>query len=99
MPNSDDWLMQKERLHDDGVISVGAASILLADASPTHVDALTSFSVSDLLAIERSARSARKNKCKSGLASALDLEPLDLGELLLPLSNRDELYDEMLGAR
>lgn len=58
-------------------------------------NAIASLSVPELTALERSVRNARQRKLKPKRQSALDL-PLDLGEVLRPLTPEDDLLDEML---
>lgn len=59
-------------------------------------NAIASLSVPELTALERSVRNARQRKLKPKRQSALDLPPLDLGEVLRPLTPEDDLLDEML---
>jgi len=57
------------------------------------------FSASELAELEQFVRQARLAKAKGGGRSALDLPPLDLGQMLRPLGTRDEWYNEMLEDR
>ena len=57
------------------------------------------LSARELAQLERFVRQARLSKEKGSGLSALDLPPLDLGQMLRPLGTREEWYDEMLGGR
>lgn len=57
------------------------------------------FSPEELAELERFVRKARLTKTKSDGRSALDLPPLDLGQMLKPPGAREEWYDEMLEGR
>lgn len=61
--------------------------------------ALPKFTAEELAELERRVRNVRLTKSKAGGRSALDLPPLDLGRLLMPLGSREEWYDEMLEDR
>ena len=57
------------------------------------------FSARELAELERFVRQARLTKEKGSGRSALDLPPLDLGQMLKPLGAREEWYDTMLEGR
>jgi hypothetical protein len=57
------------------------------------------FSAEELAELEQFVRKARLTKTKGSGRSALDLPPLDLGQMVKPLGTREEWYDEMLEDR
>ena len=59
-------------------------------------NAIASLSPVELASLERSVRIVRKRKLKPRRESALDLPPLDLGDVLRPLTPDDDLLGEML---
>ena len=62
-------------------------------------EAVPRLSLSELAELEGIIRQARHSSSKRPRQSALDLPPLQLGEMLRPLGNREEWYDEMLEGR
>jgi hypothetical protein len=54
------------------------------------------LSAQELSDLERAVREARRRKQRPNGASALDLPPLQLGEVLRPLAPADDLLGEML---
>ena len=61
--------------------------------------AVPQLSAEELAELERFVRSARREKSREAGVSVFDLPPLDLGEMLRPLGDREEWYDEMLEGR
>ncbi len=57
------------------------------------------LSAEELAELERFVRLARREKQRSKPHSVLDLQPVHLGEMLRPLGDREEWYDEMLEGR
>jgi hypothetical protein len=57
------------------------------------------FSAEQLAELEQFVRRTRLEKIQGRGQSALDLAPLDLGEMLQPIGIRSEWYDEMLERR
>ena len=57
--------------------------------------AVPRLSVEELAQLERFIRQARQEKQRSKPHSVLDLKPVHLGEMLRPLGDREEWYDEM----
>ena len=53
------------------------------------------FSAEQLAELEQFVRRTRLEKTQGRGRSALDLPPLDLGEILQPVGIRSEWYDEM----
>jgi hypothetical protein len=62
-------------------------------------EAVPHLSADELAELERFVRKARRGKDRETGVSAFDLPPLDLGEMLRPLGDREEWYDEMLEGR
>ena len=54
------------------------------------------FSPEQLAELEQFVRRTRLEKVQCRGPSALDLGPLDLGQMLQPIGDRKEWYDEML---
>lgn len=54
------------------------------------------LSPNELSELERAVRAARRRKQTAAGKSALDLPPLNLGEVLRPLDPADDLLGEML---
>ena len=61
--------------------------------------AVPQLSAEELAELERFIRVARREKARQKPHSVLDLKPLHLGEMLRPLGDREEWYDEMLEGR
>jgi hypothetical protein len=57
------------------------------------------FSAEQLAELEQFVRRTRLEKTRGKGRSALDLAPLDLGQMLQPLGTRNQWYDEMLEGR
>lgn len=62
-------------------------------------EAVPHLSADELAELERFVRNARQEKGRRNPHSVLDLKPLHLGEMLRPLGDREEWYDEMLEGR
>lgn len=54
------------------------------------------LSAEQLAELEQFVRRTRLEKGRCTGPSALDLAPLDLGQMLQPIGDREEWYDEML---
>ncbi len=54
------------------------------------------FSPEQLAELEEFVRRTRLEKVQCTGPSALDLAPLDLGQMLQPIGDREEWYDEVL---
>jgi hypothetical protein len=79
---------------------VGVEITLQGMSTLSEVEAVVpQFSVRELAELERFVRQTRLTKQKGSGRSALDLPPLDLGQMLRPLGTREEWYDEMLEDR
>ena len=79
---------------------VGVEITLEGMSTLSEVEAVVpQFSARELAELERFVRQARLTKEKGSGRSALDLPPLDLGQMLKPLGTREEWYDEMLEDR
>jgi len=57
------------------------------------------FSAEELAELEQFVRRTRLEKLQGKGQSALDLDPLDLGQMLQPIGTRSEWYTEMLEGR
>ena len=74
----------------------GMAFSLVSMSRVAEVEALVAqFSAEELAELERVVRRARLGKAPGKRHRALDLPPLDLGQMLRPLGTREEWYDEM----
>ena len=62
-------------------------------------EAVPRLSAEELAHLERFIREARREKQRSKPHGVLDLEPVHLGEMLRPLGDREEWYDEMREGR
>ena len=61
--------------------------------------AVPQLSAEELAELERFVRKVRQEQIAPKPYGVLDLQPLHLGEMLRPLGDREEWYDEMLEGR
>ena len=62
-------------------------------------EAVPHLSAEELAELERFVRKARQEQDGRRPHSVLDLKPVHLGEMLRPLGDREEWYDEMREGR
>jgi len=62
-------------------------------------EVIPQLSAEQLAELERFVRKVRQEQSRRNPHSVLDLKPVHLGEMLRPLGDREEWYDEMLEGR
>ncbi len=94
------WRIVNRDQPRSGLPGAGEGVTLAEMSTLAEVEAVVpQFSAEELAELERFVRKTRLTKTKGGGHSALDLPPLDLGQMVKPLGARQEWYDEMLEGR